>query len=117
MSDEQDQLVGQCQFLIQFADLRIEETECRRQPRAVDFQRCEHLAELTARKVIRQLHHQPPGFFNGRKKCVAHECFLLSCCFLSNVVGRALDRGAKAVFVDSRHGPSAREGTKVGSKY
>jgi hypothetical protein len=54
------------------ADLRIEEPEGRRQPRTVDFERGEHLAELPARKVIRQLHDQLVGIFDGGKKCSIH---------------------------------------------
>ena len=40
------------------------------------FQRCEHLAELPAREVIRQVHDQPLGVFNGRKKCIHMRIFV-----------------------------------------
>ena len=56
------------------------------------FQRCEHLAELPACKVIGQLHDQAVGLFDGSKKCVAHRCFLLTCSFLSNIACRALEQ-------------------------
>jgi hypothetical protein len=48
----------------------MRETECRRQPRSVHFQRRKHPAELPACKVIRQLHHQALGPFDGRKECI-----------------------------------------------
>src|SRR4029434_1626085 len=68
MSDKQGSLRWKRQLLIQLADLRIEQTKRIRQPRAMHFQRCEHLAKFPARKVIRQLHDQPLGLFNGRKE-------------------------------------------------
>src|SRR5204862_2734748 len=52
------------------SDLRIEQSECSRQPRGMHFQRCQHLAKLPARKVERQLQDQPLGVFDGRKKCI-----------------------------------------------
>src|SRR5262245_36694221 len=39
------------------------------------FQRREHLAKLPACKVVRQLHHQPLGRFDGRKESIHMRCF------------------------------------------
>ena len=69
-ANQQHELRRDCQLFIELADLRIEESECRRQSRAVDLERRDDFAELPAREVIRQPHEQPSRVLDGRKKCV-----------------------------------------------
>ena len=69
-ANEHDGLRRELQLFVQLADLGIELAEGNRQPRRMHFQRCKHLAELPARKVVRQLHHQALRLLDGWKKCV-----------------------------------------------
>src|SRR5215470_12610263 len=72
-ANKQDNFPRQRQLFVQLANLCIKKTERRRQPCGVHFKRCEHLAELAARKIIGQLHDQTLGLFDWWKECI-HMC-------------------------------------------
>src|SRR6516225_11964608 len=51
LANEEDEFSPQAQLSVQFCDLRVEHAESCWQPRRVHFERCQHFAELPARKV------------------------------------------------------------------
>ena len=62
---EQDQLARERQFFVQLADFPIKHAKGGRQSRTVYFDGGEYFAELSAGKIICQLHHQSLRLLDG----------------------------------------------------
>src|SRR6516162_6559455 len=92
-TDQEDSLLRQHQLFVEFPDLRVEQTESTRQPRAMHFERSQDSTKLPTSKVVSQLHHHSPGLLNGSKTCIIHGIFpFVGFSLISNLTGKALEK-------------------------